>query len=213
MAYKGVKGFFFDGRWYPPIAGAEDSGTGGDGASGTGEKSGGTGDGTGSDSKEQTNAGDKPIFTQAQLDAQIEARLRREREAAERKAEKDREAASDAAMKEQNQFKELADKHEKRAKELEPFKERAERLEAALKASLEGQRKGLAPHIIALLDRLDVVDQIEYIAENAEKLKADTGKQRTGVDATPTDTGTKTTDEIVAATRQDMQRSGAYAPL
>lgn len=90
-------------------------------------------------------------------------------------ADRERQAREDAAAREQGRFRELAEKHEARIKQLEPIQATAERYEAALKAHLDTQRRDLPPHITALLDKLDVAEQLEWIAANREALSASAG--------------------------------------
>jgi hypothetical protein len=97
---------------------------------------------------------------------------RKEREAADKAAEKKAADAEAARLAEQGKFKELAEAAEKKASDLEPFKTKAERAEAALTKLLEEERKGLPKHVTELLDKLDPVDQLEYIAKNREALGA-----------------------------------------
>lgn len=51
-----------------------------------------------------------------------------------------------------------------------PKAERAETLEETLKGYLEREREGVPEHIIPLLDKMDVVDQLAYLSENKANL-------------------------------------------
>lgn len=110
-----------------------------------------TGDPTGTNGGE----GDEKRFTQAELNAQIDARLKREREAAATKAQKDKETADADALKEQQRFKELAETHEAKVKELSPQVETltAERdqLQAIVGAAIDAETKDWAAEVKALL--------------------------------------------------------------
>jgi hypothetical protein len=108
----------------------------------------------------------------------LRERLEREtRESEKRAAEVKAQAEADAAI-QSGEWKKLA---ELRATELEsarkdmadiePVRARADRHETALKAILDEQRKHLPAHIVTLLDKLDVADQLEYIARNAKELE------------------------------------------
>lgn len=133
---------------------------------------------------------------QSHVEAILKERLEREKrkqEAATVKAKEDAEA--DALVKNQ-EWQKLAEQREgklgeleKRIAELEPYQEKTERYEKALKAHLETQRQGLAAHMLTLLDKLDPVEQLEYIAANREALNAPTqgqdGKRPAGTPATP----------------------------
>jgi hypothetical protein len=106
-------------------------------------------------------------FTQADIDRIVKDRLAEEGRKAEAKNRKAAETAEAAKLAEQGEFKKLADTASAKVAELEPFKEKAERHETALKAILGKQREGLPKHILTLLDKLDPVEQLEYIAANA----------------------------------------------
>ena len=133
-----------------------------------------------------TNGGDqqKPAeeakFTQADIERIIAERLDRERKKAEEKAAKAQAEAEAKALEEQKQYKELAEKHAARIAQLEAIEPKAQRHEAALVKLLEAQRKSIPEHVITLLDKLDVADQLEWIAGNQSKLI-----QPSGAPATP----------------------------
>lgn len=55
-------------------------------------------------------------------------------------------------------------------------KERADRYETALTGYLETEREGIPEHLTALLDRMDVVEQLTYISENRAALKPEDEK-------------------------------------
>lgn len=125
---------------------------------------------------------------QDKIDAVVKDRLEREKRKAEKDREKEKEDADNARLVEQKKFEELSQKqsekiveYEKQLAELALVKETADRYEKALKAELDAQKKGLPAHILALLDKLDVADQLEYIAANAETLKV----KSKGVPETP----------------------------
>jgi hypothetical protein len=180
---------------------APDGGGSGDG-SGTGDASGQGKPGNGGEGAAGANDGEKPdgsegkpperAFTQAEVDQIVKDRLERERKKAADDAKKSKDATDAQALKEQAKWQELAEKHEARVKELETALEsggkdleaqagQTKRFEAALQKFLDEQRKGLPAHIVSLLDKLDAVDQLEYIAANAETLRKTPG----GVPPTP----------------------------
>lgn len=151
-----------------------------------------TGDATG------TNSGDKPApevttFTKEQVEALVKERLDRAERKATEKATKDREAAEAAGLAEQQKFKELADKHGAKVAELEPqlatANEKAERYEKALAGYVATLRKTIPANILTLLDKLDVVDQLEWIGANADKV---TAPPIQGVPGTPKPSGNQT---------------------
>lgn len=97
-----------------------------------------------------------------------------ERETADKAAAKTAEEAEKKRLAEQGNYQKLAEDAERRAKEFEPFKTKAERAEAALTKLLEAERKGLPKHVTTLLDKLDIVDQLDWIAENRAELQKPT---------------------------------------
>lgn len=147
----------------------------------------GTGNGTGDQNKDQ-NAGEKtpteePVVfkskkdLQAHIDGIVKERLDREREKAEKNAEETRKKAEADAAAKNGEWQKLAEQREaelsekaKALEELTSLKERAERYEKTMKAQLEAARKGLPDPITALLDKMDTMDQLEWLAENKSKL-------------------------------------------
>jgi len=117
-------------------------------------------------------------FTQAELEAIVKDRLERQKRASEAQAEKTRQDAEAKALAEQGEFKALAEQHAARIAELEQETEASkalakerDRYQAALKKHLDSQRADLPPHITALLDRLDVADQLDWLADNRAALQ------------------------------------------
>ncbi len=122
------------------------------------------------------SGGDK-TFTQADVDRIVTERLEREKSKSEKDAKKIKDKAEADALVAQQEWQKLAEKRAKEVEErdkqladLEPIKAKAERYGAALKKYLDAQRAGLPDHILALLDKLEPADQIEYIATNRDKL-------------------------------------------
>lgn len=90
------------------------------------------------------------------------------------KAEDSRKAQAkldeEARLAEGQKYQELAEKRKAEIDELSPLKDKAIRYAAALTSLLETERKGLAKHILELLDKMDPADQLEYIAKNKSVL-------------------------------------------
>lgn len=116
--------------------------------------------------------------------AGLQSALKKERDdrKALEKAQKDaaelKAAEEKKRLEEQGQYKALAeeaarerDAHAARVKELEPLAETVKRQGEALKRFLDEERKGLPKHVLTLLDKLDPVDQLEYIAANRAELR------------------------------------------
>ena len=133
-----------------------------------------------------------PTFTQSDVDRIVNERLERERKSAESKAQKAKEAAESAGLAEQKKFQELADKRGKQVTDLETSNAtlttqleaataKADRHEKALTKMLAEQLKVVPEHLHSLLDKLDAVEQLEWIAGNADKMKTATN----GVPPTP----------------------------
>lgn len=122
---------------------------------------------------------------QAAIDERLKKRLERERAKSEEKAQRAREEAEAKALADQEEWKTLAEKRaakladlesnvEQTATELETATQQAERLEKALTAQLAAQKDGLPEATLELLNRLDPVDQLEYLAKHRGSLTANT---------------------------------------
>lgn len=127
---------------------------------------------------ENGKAGKKErLFTQAELDQHIDDRLKRERKKAEEAAEKARKKAEEEALTKNQEWQTLAETRSqeiatltKERDELAPFKEQAERYRAVLDAQLAKAKERLPKHILPLIDKLDPVEQMQYLTDHAEEL-------------------------------------------
>lgn len=122
---------------------------------------------------------EEKTFTQAELDAIIDDRLKRERKKSEDATEKARRAAEEESLKQNQQWQQLAetrakeiDTLAKEKTELEPFKEQAEKYKKALDDQLAKIKEKLPKHLLPLIEKLDPVEAMAYITENAEALGA-----------------------------------------
>jgi hypothetical protein len=130
-------------------------------------------------------------FTQAELEAIVKDRLDRAQRKAKEAEEKARKDAEEKTLHEQGEFKTLA---EQRAAEIADLKSQVEsnkahigtieRLKKALEARLEADKKNLPESVQTLLNKLDVADQMEWIAANPDALKP-TDKQPAPSGGTP----------------------------
>jgi phage shock protein A len=127
---------------------------------------------------EETRSGLAAHLNGLQTTLQKERDARKALEKAQKDAEKAKKDAETASLAEQQKWEPLAKQlqtrigeHENTIAGLQEQATKAERYEKALKAQLDVARAGLPAHIIALLDKLDTADQLEYIAANAEALK------------------------------------------
>ena len=167
-----------------------------------------TGDATG-----QNSGTDKPTptFTQSDVDRIVNERLDRERKKAESVTQKAREEVESIALADQAKFQELADKRGKQVTDLETANAtlttqleavtaKADRHEKALTKLLAEQLKAVPEHLHSLLSKLDAVEQLEWIAGNADKMKTATN----GVPPTPKPTVTDGFDKEKAV--KDAER-------
>jgi hypothetical protein len=140
------------------------------------------------------NAGEK-LFSQAELDAIVKDRLKRAEDKAAADSKKAADKAAADAMAEQGKFKELSETQAKQILDLtterdavtaerDTFKETAGKYEKALNRLLETYKAGIPEHVKPLLDRLDPVDQLDWISANQESLKGNAQGQ-IGVPRTP----------------------------
>lgn len=113
--------------------------------------------------------------TKAKLKAVNAESAERRRALAE--ADKKREADEQARLAEQGQYKELADKlktqvadAEKQMADLQTAKSASERYEKALKARADAEIAKLPEVFKPLLAKLDPVEQLEWLAANADKI-------------------------------------------
>ncbi len=103
---------------------------------------------------------------------------------------KAKQAAEEKELTEKQEFKTLAEKRQteidtlKKANEdLTTAKEQGDKYKAALEKSLQTQTEKLPKHIKALLSKMDVLEQMDYLNENAKDL----GVKFESIDPTPRD--------------------------
>lgn len=118
------------------------------------------------------------------------AALRKDKE----EREKSEQAAERKRLEENQEFQKIAESTQAELDSLKPTAEKAERYEAALKRHLDVERDGLPAHILTLLDRMDVADQLEYIAENRETLRPQENNRK-GVPDTPKPSGSQSEEQ------------------
>lgn len=137
-------------------------------------------------------------FSQADVDQIVKDRLERERKKTEIEIAKQKKQAEDDALTKNQEWQKLAESRaaeittlQKEKADLEPFKEQAERYKAALDAQLTERKKTLPKFVLPLLDKMDPVEAMTYITENAEEL----GAKPETYDETPKGKQKKVTDE------------------
>ena len=130
------------------------------------------------DAKNGDGDGDKK-FTQADIDRIVTERLERASKKAEKDAEKLKSEAEEKALAEQKKFETLAEKRQTRITELEGEAatlkaegEKTKRYEAALTKYRDAEAVSVPDHLKPLLEKLDVVEQIEWLAANKATLIA-----------------------------------------
>lgn len=151
------------------------------------------------------NAGDKK-FSQAELDALIAERLKRQKAAFEAQQQKQKDEAEQRTLTEQQQYKELAAKHEARVKELEPLQSEVETLRAIVQQQLDVAKKDLPKHITALLDKMAPADQLAWVVENRSALVTPAAPD---INAGNKGASVSKHDRIQDAV-QDLRKTGTY---
>lgn len=198
------KRFLWDGSLVPYAFNAADDGTkaGGTNDDDTGDGDTSDDDGTDDDGQKSDDdgGGKQPAVitfaTQADLQKYIDDTLKDRLEREQRKTEKAAAAAKAKAeadaLKEQGKFQELAEQQAKELAELAPLRDQletekaeTERYKSIVTAMLESQRASLPAPIIALLDRLEPPDQLEWINANAAELTGKDGDTKLGIKASP----------------------------
>ena len=125
----------------------------------------------------QNGGTDERTFTQADVDRLIEDRLKRAADKAEKDRLKAGEAAESKRLEDQKEFEKLATQRAGRITELEAEAEKAttlteqlERSNKALSTYVATLREGLPQSVLVLLDKSDIVEQLEWLAENREAI-------------------------------------------
>ena len=182
-----------------------------DDSAGAGGGNGGAGDstenssGAGGDQAADKNAGDgkdkpdkqaaKVSFTadqQAEVDRIVKDRLDRERKKSEEAAEKTRKKAEEDALAKNSQFEELATTRQNKIAELEAQLQEGEKVSATLQqykdavaGIVKAQVDKLPKAVKSLILKMDPLEQMQYLAENAKELNIEVK----AVPATETDDG------------------------
>jgi hypothetical protein len=162
--------------------------------------------------------GEEKRFTQAELEAKISDRLKRERELAATKAQKDKEAAEAESLKEQQKFKELASQHEAKLAELGPQVEtltaERDRLVAIVTAAIDAETKDWAKEVKELLpDGADVLTRyaaVERTRGLAARLQATGPLPGNGPNPRPTGSAASNGVQTII---EEKRGTGRYAPF
>jgi ribonucleoside-triphosphate reductase len=130
-----------------------------------------------------------------EIQSQLDAKTKAEQE------------AEEARLKEKEDFKTLAEQHKARVADLEPKVEALDketrRYKEALEAQLKTAKSQVPEHLHSLLEKLDPVEQLKWIADNADKIKEQSNKL-SGIPRTPKPVGDngKQADELQAKQRR-----------
>lgn len=135
------------------------------------------------DEKDKGKQVSKVIFTpeqQAEVDQIVKERLARAQKKAEADTEKARKQAEEDGLKKNQEFEKLAEtrqakiaEFETQLAELTPFKELAEKYKGAMEKMLQAQVEKLPKTIKVLIEKMDPLDQMQYLTENAKELNID----------------------------------------
>lgn len=152
-------------------------------------------------------------FTQADVDRIVRERLERDRFLREREAGRARAESDAAQQKDWRELEEQAREAEQRnislqarVGELEPLGKTAERYRQALEKVLLTEKKDLPVHLSVLLEKLDPVEQIEYLAGNRQELGL--SARADGVPASPVPKERSLSEEDMEAARRGQ--AGLY---
>lgn len=163
----------------------DESGAGGRNVTGNGTGAADTGDDASAAAK---NAGDttkdgkqqKVTFTpeqQAAVDQIVKDRLAREKKKSDEDAERARKQAEEESLLKNQEFEKLANDRKKSIEDLQaqlndllPLKDQVEKYRSAMEASIKAQVEKLPPAVKVLLEKLDPIEQSQYLAAHAKEL-------------------------------------------
>lgn len=121
-------------------------------------------------------------FTQEQVDAIIKDRLDRHEKKAAAAREAAERAAAEKALAEQGEYRTLAEQRQAeidalkaQSKDADALAKERDRYAGALKAQLTAARADVPEHVLTILDKLDPVDQLEWLAANREHFRRGDG--------------------------------------
>lgn len=144
---------------------------------------------------------------QKEVDRIIADRLKREKEKTERAEAKAKADAEEAALKDKQAFEELANKRQARITELEgsvgeleSTRQKLGDYEKTFKDILKAEKDGLDASIVALLDKLDPLEQLKWLSENKGKTKP---APKSPVPPTPTPSDGKQVADAELAKRKE----------
>jgi hypothetical protein len=158
--------------------------------------------------KSKSKAKDEKVYSKAEMETIVKDRLEREKKKAEADAEKARKDAEEQALEKNKEWQKLAESRggeietlKKEKADLEPFKESSDRYKKTLDDMLAVQKKKLPKHILPLIEKMDVVEAMDYITAHAKDL----GVQLETYSETPDGKEKKVNDDD----KKDAQRASS----
>ena len=146
-------------------------------------------------------------FSQADVDRIVRERLERDRALRERAAGKVRAEAEAVQLRDWRELEQQAREAEQRnmmlqvkVGELEPLGELAGRYRQALEKYLSAEKKDLPEHLSVLLEKLDPVEQLEYLSGHRQALMP--GGRAEGIPASPAPKERSLSEEDLEAARR-----------
>jgi len=115
---------------------------------------------------------DEPKFTQAQIDKLIQDRLERQRRALETKRIEEQQQAETQQLEDKREFEKLAQQRAKEIDQLKPRAGLAESYEKGVSRLMAKATESLPSNIQTLLNKLSLPDQLDWLSENLDSVKA-----------------------------------------
>ena len=126
---------------------------------------------------------DEKRFTQVELEQQIKERLARQQRQFEAQQREAQAALEAKQLEEQAEWQKLANRRADEIKELKPRAALAEGYEKAVKALVEAQTRDVPVAIQTILEKLSLLDQLDWLAANAGSIKPAAASGSTNINA------------------------------
>lgn len=124
-------------------------------------------------------AKEEKVYSKAEVEEIVKERFERERRRLAKDAEEKLKTAEEETLAKNQEWQKLAETRAteiadltKEKADLEPFREQAEKYKKALDDQLAKLKEKLPKYILPLIEKMDPVDAMTYITENAEALGA-----------------------------------------
>jgi hypothetical protein len=131
----------------------------------------------------ETGVADEKRFTQTELEQQIKERLARQQRQFEAQQREAQAALEAKQLEEQAEWQKLANRRADELKELKPRAQLAESYEKAVRALVDAQTRDVPANIQMILEKLSLVDQLDWLAANAGTIKPATASGATNINA------------------------------